>query len=262
MNKKRIGLVLITLLLVLPLMTACQKKNNNKPNNPSNVDNPTNPDVPSDPISLEYKTGTKDVVSVIYFNPIMNKKCEAKEENCMKWYAIENSSEYRPTVAVILDHNTTDNVVWNGSENSANKQLSKDVSKWNAFVKNTARLINANDIAKIVKIENFNSSLSLEDKWFYFDGAKGEDAKWQTPIASIKDKSDYAWLYDNLSNCEDYGCDKENKQSEGYWTQDTVLNNQNKAWSVDYQGRLSNSSIDNTSYGIRPVILINKDVLK
>ncbi|MEI3499554.1 MAG: hypothetical protein V8Q71_03590 [Bacilli bacterium] len=67
----------------------------------------------------------------------------------MKWYVF-NDKEGNATVNVILDHNTTANVAYNSTgSNSEMKEvadaLKKDTSTW----KNTARLITANEVAKI-----------------------------------------------------------------------------------------------------------------
>ena len=111
----------------------------------------------------QYKNG-----EIVYFNPETGKKCASSEAvnttgtkiGCMKWYAF-NDREGNATVNVILDHNTTTRVAWNltGSNSEmkeAKEALKKDTSPW----KNTARLITANEVAKITKHPTFDATQS------------------------------------------------------------------------------------------------------
>ena len=118
-----------------------------------------------------FKNGT-----AVYYNPETETKCKSSEavsttgtkSGCMKWYVF-NDKEGNATVNVILDHNTTANVAWNSTGNNSEMKevkikLEEDTKDW----KNTARLITANEVAKITKHPTFNVNKENQD-WFYLD---------------------------------------------------------------------------------------------
>ena len=99
-----------------------------------------------------YENGT-----AIYYNPTTGEKCTESEavsltgtkSGCMKWYTF-NDEEGASSVNLILDHNTTARVAWNSSGNNSEMKevdtaLESDTKDW----KNAARLITANEVAKI-----------------------------------------------------------------------------------------------------------------
>ena len=112
-----------------------------------------------------YTNGT-----VVYYNPETNKKCSNSEAvstigtktGCMKWYIFND--EGNDTVNLLLDHNTTAKVAWASSGTNTNgpitalKQLESDTASWNSTIKNTARLIEASEIAKITGYPNWNNN--------------------------------------------------------------------------------------------------------
>ena len=116
-----------------------------------------------------FKNGT-----AVYYNPVSREKCNdyteansttGKNSGCMKWYVF-NDKEGNATVNVILDHNTTANVAWNSTGNNSEMKevkiaLENDTKDW----KNTARLITANEVAKITKHPTFDASKENQD-WF------------------------------------------------------------------------------------------------
>ena len=114
-----------------------------------------------------FKNGT-----AVYYNPETGNKCSKEEaksttgtnSGCMKWYVF-NDKEGNATVNVILDHNTTANVAYNSTGNNSEMKevkikLEEDTKDW----KNTARLITANEIAKITG----NTWFAGQD-WFCLD---------------------------------------------------------------------------------------------
>ena len=118
-----------------------------------------------------FKNGT-----AVYYNPETENKCskEAAKSTtgtkigCMKWYVFNDKKE-NATVNVILDHNTTANVAYNSTGNNSEMKevkikLEEDTKDW----KNTARLITANEVAKITKHPTFNVNKENQD-WFYLD---------------------------------------------------------------------------------------------
>ena len=192
-----------------------------------------------------YKDGT-----AVYYNPVSGEKCDDYTEanstketksGCMKWYAF-NDKEGNATVNVILDHNTTASVAWN----STGTVLEADTKNW----KNTARLITANEIAKITGHSTFDASKSGD--WFYLDSNN------QTQTANESNKSKYAWLFDYTIGCTDYGCNVSDSSTYGYWTSTLYKDDTHYAWHVSRDGSLDYDRVTNAGYGIRPVITISK----
>ncbi|MBE6159672.1 MAG: hypothetical protein E7157_01340 [Lactobacillales bacterium] len=251
-----------------------------------------------------YKNGT-----AIYYNPVTGKICgNYSEENsktgvtegCLKWYVF-NDNKNSATVNMILDHNTSGNVAWASledyievggteeeyGENGKNikgpltvtKRLNEDTENW----KNKARLISADEIAKITGAaeilkwssnKTYGTNIETESSWFYLDGVGTTYTEWQKQVANETTKSKYAWLFDNNGGCKNYGCNFEDnvkypydtKDSEntsaiwGYWTS-TPLNGISKeyAWYISTNGNLGNKPVSmNDTRGVRPVITVSK----
>ena len=240
----------------------------------------------------EYKTGTMDEVDVIYYNPETNEKCSnatsttGTKTGCMKWYVIKDSDQYTSTVDVILDHNTTAIVQYNSNGTNAEMNevataLVNDTQTWDSSVKETARLITADEVAKITQADihlSWHSSklsgtpnLSTIISSFYLDGSRGSDPLWETQVANASNKSIYAWLYDYMhqtatafgSNYEDnntYLYDGTNRiPLYGYWTSTPVTGTSGGVWRVGNYGDLNNyNTADLYAGGVRPVITIQK----
>ena len=202
----------------------------------------------------QYKNG-----EIVYFNPETGKKCASSEAvnttgtkiGCMKWYAFNDESE-SATVNVILDHNTTANVAWNSTGNNSEMKeaadtLKTDTSTW----ENTARLITANEIAKITGHPTFDASKENQ-KYFYLDSNN------QTQTANASNKSKYAWLFDYTDGCTSYGCNKADSSNPGYLTSTPSKDDSTSAWRVDRLGDLVSLDVADPGYGVRPVITISK----
>ena len=171
----------------------------------------------------------------------------------MKWYVF-NDKEGNATVNVILDHNTTANVAWNSTGNNSEMKevadaLKKDTGTW----KNTARLITANEVAKITKHPTFNVNKENQD-WFYLDSNN------LTLTVNSTNKSKYAWLFDYTNECTSYGCNVSDSSTWGYWTSTQYVNSIH-VWFVARNGRLDVNSASSTGHGVRPVITISKSNL-
>ena len=199
-----------------------------------------------------YTNGTE-----IYYNPETGKKCTTAvstpgtKSGCMKWYVF-NDKEGNATVNVILDHNTTARVAWNSTGNNSEMKevadaLKKDTSTW----KNTARLIKANEIAKITGNTGFDASKTGQSL-FYFDSNN------QTQTANESNKSKYAWLFDYTYDCTSYGCNKADSSTWGYWTSTRKIDGSAYAWRVIRLGNLLDDAVAYSGYGVRPVITISK----
>ena len=205
----------------------------------------------------EIKNGT-----AVYYNPVSGEKCKSSEavsttgtkSGCMKWYVF-NDKEGNATVNVILDHNTTANVAWNSTGNNSEMKevadaLKKDTSTW----KNTARLITANEVAKITGNTGFDASKESQT-WFYLDSNN------QTQTANSSNKSKYAWLFDYTIDCTNYGCNTSDSNTHGYWTRTPYTSKVSSTfvWSVYNECALSFGLANNDLLrGIRPVITLSK----
>ena len=202
-----------------------------------------------------FKNGT-----AVYYNPETGKKCTGyteansttgKNSGCMKWYVF-NDKEGNATVNVILDHNTTAGVAYNSTGNNSEMKevktkLEEDTKDW----KNTARLITANEVAKITGKTGFDASKENQD-WFYLDSNN------QTQTASSTNKSKYAWLFDYTIDCTNYGCNTPDSSNWGYWTSTPNKASSTIAWRVYRSGDLSRDYVTNAGHGVRPVITISK----
>ena len=173
----------------------------------------------------------------------------------MKWYAFND--EGADTVNLLLDHNTTALVQWASTGTNANgpvevkTQLESDTSSWNSTIKNTARLIEASEIAKITGYQNWNNN------WYYFH--TNSTTKYKGASGTNK----YAWLFDNTYNCTKYGCNVADSSNHGYWTNTAESGYSHVAWSVFFVGDLYSFSVYHAgNYGVRPVVTISKNILK
>ena len=204
-----------------------------------------------------FKNGT-----AVYYNPEKGKECKSSEavsttgtkNGCMKWYVF-NDKEGNATVNVILDHNTTANVAWNSTGNNSEMKevkikLEEDTKDW----KNTARLITANEVAKITKHPTFDASKENQD-WFCLDTNKPDTTNW---CSKAQGTSKYAWLFDYTYDCTSYGCNKADSSTQGYWTSTPKKDVSTIAWLVDIYGALRFDYVGFTDRGIRPVITISK----
>ena len=232
-----------------------------------------------DGYTIEYKNGQSKKISdtcevlyqvyengtAIYFNPETGKVCNQSEAvsttgtktGCMKWYTFNDEGSKTETVNMILDHNTTAGVAYNSTgSNSEMKEvktaLDNDTSTWDSSLK--ARLITANEIAKITGNTSFDEKTSTYDKWFYLDSNN------QTQVANSTNKSKYAWLYDYTNGCEINGCNTEDSSTYGYWTSSLVAGRNDYAWNVSRSSNLNFSAVRDT-WGVRPVITISKSII-
>ena len=212
----------------------------------------------------KYENGT-----AIYYNPETGKKCNndyieknsttGTKSGCMKWYAF-NDNDKSSTVNVILDHNTTTGVIYNSTGNNSEMKevktrLENGTKDWNNDL--NPRLIEANEIAKITGHQTFDASKENQE-WFYLDSNN------QTQTASSTNKSKYAWLFDYTDGCTNYGCNKTDLITRGYWTSTPNKSNASEVWVVTNCSNLSvNAAAVNgiSTIGIRPVITISKSKL-
>ena len=204
-----------------------------------------------------FKNGT-----AVYYNPVSGEKCKSSEavsttgikNGCMKWYVF-NDKEGNATVNVILDHNTTANVAWNSTgSNSEMKEvkikLEEDTKDW----ENTARLITANEVAKITGYTGWNANKENQP-WFCLDTNQSDTTNW---CSKAQGTSKYTWLFDYTKECTNHGCNTSDSSTYGYWTSTPNKGNSTHAWFVNRFGILDRLCVTNTERGVRPVITISK----
>ena len=221
-------------------------------------------------VTKKYENG-----EVIYFNPETNQKCsdytEANSQNqnksgCMKWYAF-NDSESSSTVNVILDHNTTYQAAWNSSGNNADgmkevkEALETDVNNWHDDVKNTVRLIEANEIAKITGNTEFDATNPDKDLAYLLEDSSYNEETESPSVFPQQGEAKYKWLFDYTNGCTDFGCSIDDSNTLAYWTSTPNVSYSNHAWFVYCTGSLGGNLVDYVSAGVRPVITISKSIL-
>ena len=203
--------------------------------------------------------------TAVYYNPVSREKCTGyteansttgKNSGCMKWYVF-NDKEGNATVNVILDHNTTARVTWNSTgSNSEMKEVKKALENDTKDWKNTARLITANEVAKITGNTYFDASKEKQD-WFCFDTNQPDTTSY---CSKAQGTSKYAWLFDYTYECTNYGCNVSDSSTweYGYWTSSPYKDNSTQAWHIHRDGNLSLVIITDAGFGVRPVITISK----
>ena len=234
-----------------------------------------------DGYKIEYKNGQSKKISdtcevlyqvyengtAIYFNPETGKVCNQNDAvsttgtktGCMKWYTFNDEGSKTETVNMILDHNTTAGVAYNSSNsNSKMKEvktaLESDTNTWDKSLK--ARLIAANEVAKITGNTSFDEKTATTAKFYYLDSNN------TTQVANSTNKSKYAWLYDYTYGCKNYGCNIEDSSTWAYWTSTPVAGETKLVWRVFRSGNLDFYETSDTRYGVRPVITVSKDIFE
>ena len=247
-------------------------------------------------IKVKGKVKTYSNGEVVYFNVDTGKLCSNYTESqsntgvnsgCMKFYAFNDDGG--DTVNLILDHNTTAGVAWNSSEINASgpnevlTQLKKDTSSWQGTITPSnytmdqtgqtsnakytidyseykARLITANEIAKITGNTSFDEKTTTDDV-IYFD----TNTTTESDTCKEGDTSGclYGWLYDRISiSCTKYGClNNSDQDTNGYWTASSFSNVSRFAWNVLYRLIFPYYIDDYGGPGVRPVITVAKDKL-
>ena len=133
--------------------------------------------------------------------------------------------------------------------------LGNDTRTWNKSL--NARLIEANEVAKITGNTKFDATVSGKDDYFYFDTNNVNPASDKGPGTSK-----YKWLFDYTSDCTEWGCSIADSSTSGYWTSTPSIADSNKAWNVYSYGFIRTLNVsDATRSGVRPVITIKKSVL-
>ena len=212
--------------------------------------------------TTQFKNG-----KIVYYNPVSREKCNDYTEansktgtnsGCMKWYVF-NDKEGNATVNVILDHNTTAGVACNSTGNNSEMKevkiaLENDTKDW----KNTARLITANEVAKITKHPTFDASKENQD-WFCLDTNKSDNTSY---CSKVQGTSEYAWLFDYTYECTNSGCNTSDSSNWGYWTSSPYKSIFNSyVHRISSYGGLTQDVANKVGSGVRPVITISKSLV-
>ena len=218
--------------------------------------------------------------SITEYNGSNERKTTNNQNSCLKFYSF-NYDESSKTVNLLLDHNTTAVIPVDSASCTTYESISKnlydqlniDCSNW---IK-TARIISADEIAKVTKNTKFSAEKSQYHEGFrFFDNSECNGG-----CSKYTNDTTYGWLHDNTANCNLYGCPAEHNSTyqpdefdcsqgpmeiRGYYTQDTINNVDSQLisncrlylWRVTNYGAVTYHGVSQLSYcqpfGIRPVI--------
>ena len=213
----------------------------------------------------KYENGTE-----VYYNPTTGEKCEesgsvsttGQKSGCMKWY-IFNDREGVSLVNLILDHNTTARVAWNssGSNETGMKEVKEKLENDTINWKVPARLITANEIAKITNHPTFDSNQKGQT-WFCL--ATNKKDLTSPPYCNKETNISMNWLFDYTyckEGSNDWGCSHSSTLTYGYWTSTPYTGSSRYAWYVNRRGDLDNITVSTAYRGVRPVITVSKSKL-
>lgn len=195
---------------------------------------------------------------VVYYNPILDEKCNDGDANCMKWYAfLDNSTHY---IRLILDHNLIPRIPFEKEvgplKTFASVELNNITSSWKVKPRN----ITLDEVVALTKSTFDLSNITLENinlPLFYFD----------------QNASTYHYLFDNLYESVNYGGlisddNLYNAYNEtanegniyGYWVDGSDI--EGREISVDRSGALFIIQNSDENVGVRPVIEVDKNKIK
>ena len=210
----------------------------------------------------------------------------SNQNGCLKFYTFNDTGSTK--INLLLDHNTTAKVEWGNVSNGPIKvlaQLKIDTDEWKGTLtpenyaldqtgqksnaKYTidysgykARLITAQEIATIsgkTSWDEKTTNLNL-----YFDSKNGLESS--TCKKGNTSGCKYGWLYDRTAtDCTTYGClNNSDSTVNGYWTSslDASSSFYTYAWWVRSYAAMTNYNVSLAYPGFRPVIEVDKSILK
>ena len=207
----------------------------------------------------------------VYFNPTTGYACSKNEvvssktgtnSGCMKWYAFLDS-ESSDKLNLILDHNTVATFDWTGSQTveDVTKALTDAAPNWKQVVNGVEtsvvlRTLSGDELYQIAPSKEPDANYVLHNGENNYSDVSAENI-YKGPAGTNK----YAWLFDNFSGCEEYGCNssEDNGEAGGYMTDyleqaGYIIVGDGTAFMTIYAGT--------SCYGLRPVIEVSKDVFK
>ena len=178
-----------------------------------------------------------------------------------------SKNKYGPLT--LLTQLKNDTKSWVGTKTPSNYTMDQTGQTSNAkytidYSSYKARLITAQEIAKITGNTPWNEKTAASYDYYFFDS--------KTDIASTTCKNgnttgcSYGWLYDRTNtSCIDSGClNNSDQTTDGYWTSSSFAMDTAGAWYVQFDSIIRSGSIignDNKSIGVRPVIEVLKSKL-
>ncbi len=266
---KYLGLIMI----IAFMLTGCGEKDSTS----GGIDNGSNKKV-------SYYTNAE----TIYFNAETGKVCsDYKEENskventkgCLKWYLYSDNGN--KTVNLLLDHNITQKMIWtekreykNGPNSEFLDTLKNKTQDWKGVKDRTdkyslkdgeidytidytgykARIISQEEIMNIIKDTYSNGE---DNNMIYFNKSTCSNKDYSS-------KCEFGWLFDRTgSSCKSVGC--YNDGGDEYWTSTAYLDDKySPVWAVKSNGVIRHETVGfkDTGKGIRPVITIDKSIIK
>ena len=187
------------------------------------------------------------VGEVVYFDPTgAVSDCVSGKEwtpnhtgtTCYKWNVVKDNGN---NIELLLDHNTTDYVMWSSmgdaqvGPDELITQLRNDTSSWNKV-----ETLTSTD--NVTRNNGSGGTYTID-----YQGMKAR-IMGKVEIENIGGSNLPEWLYQNLEY-----------DSLRYWTDTIHEDYANRAWYVDYNGYLEiPQRLMGTSYGVRPVVRILK----
>ena len=177
-----------------------------------------------------------------------------------------SKNKYGPLT--LLTQLKNDTKSWVGTKTPSNYTMDQTGQTSNAnytidYSSYKARLITAQEIAKITGNTPWNEKTAASYDYYFFDS--------KTDIASTTCKNgnttgcSYGWLYDRTNtSCIDSGClNNSDQTTDGYWTSSSFAMDAAGAWYVQFDSIIRSGTIGGSdSIGVRPVITISKSKLK
>ena len=178
-----------------------------------------------------------------------------------------SKNKYGPLT--LLTQLKNDTKSWVGTKTPSNYTMDQTGQTSNAkytidYSSYKARLITAQEIAKITGNTHWNEKTAASYDYYFFD------SKTDTASTTCKNGNttgcSYGWLYDRTNtSCIDSGClNNSDQTTDGYWTSSSFAMDTAGAWYVQFDSIIRSGSIignDNKSIGVRPVIEVLKSNL-
>ena len=202
-------------------------------------------------------------------------KTTDNQTSCLKFYTISEDTEGGKTL--ILDHNTKNKIRWvtpseyddpdTGDSTceiylcidkgpvTALSQLGLDTAEWTAKTPTTY----VDGVYGELSYEGYNARFLTQEEVFSITGVnKGtfDDNCWRSGTCSAG-QNKYGWLFDNLEDCTNYGCNTSSTSNNlGYWLS-TSPKPGNAGFRIKFTGSINGTNThDESWYGVRPVIEI------
>lgn len=172
-----------------------------------------------------------------------------------EFYVLKNSSSKDSTVTLILANNLEGTTVFNttGTNNTPTQALSLLKSETDSWV-NVESLTSSDNFVSsngyTISYDGYRARLLDENDIYTLLGCSDNHSCFDIgSLFSVSLNTNLTWLYDNLD------------ENNGYWLANAVLSDDEMAWSIQ-SGLIKPTEYTNDStIGVRPVIVVSKDKL-